>query len=260
VKRILSVAALALVCFSAAIHAGSFYLAPSSQTTEETCTIHVHAAGLVDAKGLDIEILFDKNIVRCSSVLFARSALPSFSEFRRAIDNESGRVETVLLRTSPGGFTGDADTILILTFEPVASGTSLVRIKKSDPQGNPILIDVDNNGIEAQIDTAAITVTGHETPPVISELKLHQNYPNPFNPTTTITFDVPARSPVSLKIYNVSGTLVRTLIHGRDYEIGSWSVDWNGTNDRGRAVPSGIYLCVLEIRGKTLSRKLVILR
>jgi flagellar hook assembly protein FlgD len=72
---------------------------------------------------------------------------------------------------------------------------------------------------------------------------LRQNSPNPFNPITTIAFDVPAGGQeVSLRIYDASGRLTRTLIDG--YEpSGTRTVSWDGKNDDGQPMASGIYYC-----------------
>jgi hypothetical protein len=70
---------------------------------------------------------------------------------------------------------------------------------------------------------------------------LHQNTPNPFNPATTIAYDVPARGHVALRVYDVSGKLVRTLVDG-DRPAGTHAVPWNGMDDAGRRVASGVYL------------------
>jgi hypothetical protein len=81
-----------------------------------------------------------------------------------------------------------------------------------------------------------ITDSG-ETPKVFS---LAQNFPNPFNPATRIKFTLPKKSHVSLKIYNVAGQLVKTL---RDdvMDVGSHEVTWDGTNNIGSSVASGVY-------------------
>ncbi|MBN1352863.1 carboxypeptidase regulatory-like domain-containing protein [candidate division KSB1 bacterium] len=70
---------------------------------------------------------------------------------------------------------------------------------------------------------------------------VHQNYPNPFNPTTEIHFQLPMKSRVSLKIYNMLGQEVRTLVDGIK-EAGFLKVQWDGKNQAGLGVASGIYL------------------
>ncbi|HDY88787.1 MAG TPA: T9SS type A sorting domain-containing protein, partial [bacterium] len=70
---------------------------------------------------------------------------------------------------------------------------------------------------------------------------LGQNYPNPFNPTTTIEFTLPASGFTSLIIYNVMGQKVRELVADR-MQAGIHSVLWDGKDDNGNVVSSGIYL------------------
>ncbi len=69
---------------------------------------------------------------------------------------------------------------------------------------------------------------------------LHQNYPNPFNPTTTIQFDLPDPAFVSVVIYDLLGREIRTLVK-EFYDAGYHRVAWNGTNDEGIKISSGIY-------------------
>ncbi len=74
---------------------------------------------------------------------------------------------------------------------------------------------------------------------------LHPNYPNPFNPTTTIRYDLPEVRRVSLRIHDVTGQLVRQLVAG-EQPAGRHQVEWDGRNDRGKRVASGVYFCELR--------------
>jgi hypothetical protein len=71
--------------------------------------------------------------------------------------------------------------------------------------------------------------------------RLAQNYPNPFNPTTTIKFDVPEQSHVTLTIYNLKGQVIRTLMD-ETCSAGSYAQTWDATNDQGLKVCSGVYI------------------
>jgi hypothetical protein len=88
---------------------------------------------------------------------------------------------------------------------------------------------------------------------------LSQNYPNPFNPTTTIKFDVKEKGSVTLKIYNVAGQLIRTL-HDGVMDAGSYTLTWDGKNNRGASVATGVYLYKMEAKNFSKTRKLVLLR
>jgi 1,4-alpha-glucan branching enzyme len=71
------------------------------------------------------------------------------------------------------------------------------------------------------------------------------NYPNPFNPVTTIRFELPASSLVSMVIYDAQGRQVRLLIDGFK-PMGSYAVSWDGRNDQGQSVASGLYFCKIQ--------------
>jgi hypothetical protein len=100
-------------------------------------------------------------------------------------------------------------------------------------------------------------ITPAETPPKFTTLS--QNFPNPFNPSTRIMFELKEKGLVTLKIYNVAGQLVRTLVNGaRDAK--SHTVLWDGANDRGSAVASGIYFYKMDTKDFSQTRKMVLLR
>ena len=110
--------------------------------------------------------------------------------------------------------------------------------------------------------------SGYGAPDVISDdetgdtpraVTLHQNVPNPFNPTTTIRFDLPAASRVRLTVYDVNGRLVRTLAD-EDMQAGTKEVTWNGLDNEGRKVASGVFFSRLSTPGRIVSRKMVLLR
>ena len=91
--------------------------------------------------------------------------------------------------------------------------------------------------------------------------RLEQNYPNPFNPSTTIHYSIEERSLVTLRIFNVAGQLVRTLTNEvQEPGEAGHVVTWDGTNDRGHALPSGIYFYQLVARNFEQTRKLVLLK
>ncbi len=88
---------------------------------------------------------------------------------------------------------------------------------------------------------------------------LAQNRPNPFNPSTTIGFTLTEAGRVELKIYDVAGRVVRTLLT-RDCDAGEHSAVWDGCDDRGHRMTSGVFFARLQLDETTLSRKMVLLK
>jgi hypothetical protein len=94
------------------------------------------------------------------------------------------------------------------------------------------------------------------------ELTLGQNHPNPFNPQTTIPYMVPAGGPparVRLSIYDMQGRAVRVLVN-EDQTGGAREVVWNGSDESGSTVSSGIYFCVFQVGNERRTQKLVLLK
>lgn len=91
------------------------------------------------------------------------------------------------------------------------------------------------------------------------EFALGQNYPNPFNPTTHINFDVARSGNVRLKVYNVLGQEVTTLVDGY-FETGKHDVMWNGKDALGRQVASGVYMYRLEAGKISRTKKMLFVK
>ncbi|MBN1884343.1 MAG: T9SS type A sorting domain-containing protein [Candidatus Krumholzibacteriota bacterium] len=100
-------------------------------------------------------------------------------------------------------------------------------------------------------------VTGDDPMPAADFLA--QNYPNPFNPLTTVRFGLREAGPVRLGVYDAAGRLVRSLFQGRR-PAGVWTVQWDGRDDGGRDVASGMYFYRLRAGNFERTRKMVLLR
>ncbi|HFE65329.1 MAG TPA: T9SS type A sorting domain-containing protein, partial [Caldithrix sp.] len=94
---------------------------------------------------------------------------------------------------------------------------------------------------------------------VITRPRLSANYPNPFNPVTTINFVLPSVMKVDLVIYNVLGQKVRTLLSGKQ-QAGAHKVLWNGTDDHGQIVGSGIYFYRLKTKNYDKTMRMVLMK
>ncbi len=125
------------------------------------------------------------------------------------------------------------------------------------------LCDVDYNGnqsfhgpISVSVDASLISKSIEGIP---TEYSLGQNYPNPFNPETTINFSLKESGYVSLKVYNIVGQVVRTLVSG-EKAAGVYSLMWNGTDDAGVRLMSGVYYYTLQVNGFSDTKKLVLMK
>jgi M6 family metalloprotease-like protein len=116
-------------------------------------------------------------------------------------------------------------------------------------------------GVLAAAFTVNDVATGIEAPGVMANA-LYQNHPNPFNPTTTIRYSIKERGRVTLVIYNAAGQRVKTLVDEvKTPSAAGLSTVWNGTNDEGERVASGVYLYKLTTSdGYQAVRKLVLLK
>ena len=107
---------------------------------------------------------------------------------------------------------------------------------------------------------AAQTPTGVGDSPLPPTFALRQNVPNPFNPTTTISYDVPeGGADVTIRIYDVSGREVATLVDGRR-PAGAHQVTWDGRNSSGNAVSTGVYFYRMVAGSFVEARRMVLLK
>ena len=88
---------------------------------------------------------------------------------------------------------------------------------------------------------------------------LEQNYPNPFNPTTTIEFSMPHTAGVTVRVYNVLGQVVKTLVNGT-LPAGIHRVQWDATDESGAGVTSGLYIYRMETEAFQATKTLVLMK
>ncbi|MCK4236238.1 MAG: T9SS type A sorting domain-containing protein, partial [Candidatus Krumholzibacteria bacterium] len=121
-------------------------------------------------------------------------------------------------------------------------------------------------GKEYRYIIAALTLDGREIRSTeviacskVPPLALNQNVPNPFNPRTTIGFFMPGTEHVQLDIYDLEGRLVQRLID-KPMHSGRHQIEWNGRDNRGRTVASGVYFYRLTAGKQTSAKKMILLR
>ncbi|MGE5314149.1 MAG: C-GCAxxG-C-C family (seleno)protein [Acidobacteriota bacterium] len=124
------------------------------------------------------------------------------------------------------------------------------------------------NNVMTQMDCQPCHSTAHKTSSAVgglgaaaaTEFTLGQNYPNPFNPATNIEFSVPKSEKVSVVIYDIQGREVKKLVDQESFEAGSYSVEWNGTDNSGGNVVSGIYFARMNAGQFVQTRKMNLIK
>ena len=138
-------------------------------------------------------------------------------------------------------------------FSPPSIGyfSGLIRFASNDPGHDTLDIFVAGQGD---------LLSGiAENPEIPTTFAVAQNFPNPFNPTTTIKYQLPNSGHVRLTIYNLLGQKVRTLVNTRQ-DAGYYQAVWDGRNDQGNQVSSGIYIYRFEGEGFIRTLKMILMK
>ena len=149
-----------------------------------------------------------------------------------------------------------SSTDLVLTFLtnnfPEESFWASLQIESNDPDESMYILPI-------HMKVSTLTGLDDQMVEIPKEFKLYQNSPNPFNPTTVIAYNLPRDSKVNLVIYNMLGQEIRTLVDGYQ-DAGFKSVTWDGRDNSGKQVSSGVYLYTLNSSDYTQSLKMILLR
>jgi hypothetical protein len=120
--------------------------------------------------------------------------------------------------------------------------------KNEYPYQNKYYYEIYNTGI-----------TGVKSTEPPAKFSLSQNFPNPFNPETKISFTLTERKNVSIKIFNIQGELVKTLLT-TEFQLGDHEVVWNGENEFAQQQPTGIYFYEMRSGSYSQAKKMILLR
>jgi hypothetical protein len=227
----------------------------------EVCTLYVHVGDEVDSLSCaECCLGFDSTVVSFHSArqgeLYDRASFPKFFDVDQP-SADSVRVTACVLGyrsyiLAPG-------SIFEVRFEALDPGITDVGI------GGISVLDIDRNELGEDVVGGGRIIVTTQTGEAISRMPGARlsSYPNPFNPVTAIVLDLPVgtgRTEVTdLGIYDAAGRRVRRLFTGT-LQGGRKEFLWNGRNDSGSAVASGIYLAVSRTGALRLERKLVLIR
>jgi len=169
-----------------------------------------------------------------------------------------GVTETYLYRLllADGVTAPDAHSVQL-----VRAGNLLAESVSTYVQGRNDECGDDTFDLVARADDGVPTAVGDQLlPPAPAAMRLLPNFPNPFNPSTTIRFDLPRSGTVNLAIHDVRGRLVRTLARSSHLAAGRHAIVWDGRNDAGATVASGVYTVTLVSEGVTRSQSMTLLK
>jgi len=118
---------------------------------------------------------------------------------------------------------------------------------------------INGDTLTFEVQIVAQVISAKTEPFTPEEFSLHQNYPNPFNPVTTLRYDIPENSHVTITIYDMLGREVNTLIN-QTQDAGYRSVIWEATNNYGKTVSAGIYIYQIQAGEYISTKKMVLLK
>ncbi len=200
------------------------------------------AGGLFTAEGIVSNTVSIGGVLQGTpDMFFVYELTESGSAFMRLLPPTSGTI-------TPGNSTNL--TVRLYGVEGDTTFSGSIVINSNDPV-NPVTI------IPVSLEVGPVGIGDLEALPTTYDVS--RNYPNPFNPTTTINYQLPKADDVKLVIYNVLGQRVRTLVNGR-VEPGRYKVVWNGRNEAGVQVSSGIYIYRFEAGDFRRVHKMIMLK
>lgn len=210
--------------------------------------------------------LYGIGVVNPLRLILGERIFPDSYDFGEVIFGQSKESSQILIKnTSDGTVTIDSVTIDNSDFTIPEMDYPITLISTGyqyfSVSFNPSKIGTQTAALSiytsaSELPTAVRELTGTG---LLKEFKLYQNYPNPFNGETTIQYSLPVKTFVKVRIYNLLGMLVKTLEHS-EKEPGVYNLHWNGRDDAGKRVASGIYLYQIQAGGFKETKKLVFIK
>lgn len=134
-----------------------------------------------------------------------------------------------------------------------------LNVFSADCESSLVPVCIDTIMDDISLEVSVLSLNSRHLPEIPNEYALKEAYPNPFNPETTIQFSVPENGFMTLKVYNIMGQEVRTLVDNfmvRGYH----SVVWDGTDDSGASASGGVYLYRINANGYSKTMKMILLK
>ncbi|HIE26043.1 TPA: T9SS type A sorting domain-containing protein, partial [Candidatus Poribacteria bacterium] len=229
--------------------------------------VDVHAEGLADLYGFQFAMTYQKDMLSLLSVTEGNLLKQGGDTYWKATNTQAGRCEIASTRLRPQksiSQTGKAALHQSKATGSLATFTFHVHNPHRVARASVVLENIKLAGIRGKITAASTRINYPLEALVIPETsELLANYPNPFNPDTWIPYRLSKPSDdVKIHIYNTTGQLVRTLNLGHQaaglYESKARAAYWDGRNEEGETIASGIYFYTLRTGTFTATRKMLI--
>jgi hypothetical protein len=227
------------------VSAGEAVLANIKTEAGKEISIPVSIKGMKGLMSVQMTLKYDPSCVEFSGM--ANTALSENMTVTSYNDKANGIVK---IAAAGGKMLPEEGTILDLNF---IAGKKLHGKINSEIKVQELLAnetDMTSSAVSSEMEISGLPV----------QYKLQQNYPNPFNPSTTIKYELPDDNiNVDIQIFNSLGQLVKTVVSGNE-NSGRYEIVWNGCDNNGRQVTSGIYICRIQAGKFTATRKMMMLK
>lgn len=227
----------------------------------EEYTFSIIANEAIDLFATSLEVEYDAaqfELVRVEEGSFLRMDGTPTLFFHNDVEQGTVRIDMTRLGAAAGGVNGEG-VLANVTFRARFSGETELTLKSdvSMTSRGQQLAEAVESVTELEISSESKQQTPSVDVPVTYDMA--QNTPNPFNPTTSIRYQLPVKAHVNLEIYNAAGQLVKTLVNA-PREAGYYTATWDGTDELGNAVASGVYVYRITAGDFSMTRSMVMLK
>ncbi|MFZ0390572.1 MAG: T9SS type A sorting domain-containing protein, partial [Calditrichia bacterium] len=196
---------------------------------------------------LQVEINYDPAVVKPIAPLLQGNSIHTFSS--RFSDNGKGKALFLIYNIDGKQFAPEDAPLLqfeILDADAANSTFELAEAVLATADGKMMMVVKENTTARAEL--------------LPAKFILHNNYPNPFNPVTHISFQLPRDVKVDLEIFNILGQRVKTLLDNQYTPAGRHILQWDGRNNRGVQLSSGVYILRIQAADYVAHKKLILLK
>ncbi|SVA78350.1 uncharacterized protein METZ01_LOCUS131204 [marine metagenome] len=198
-------------------------------------------------RGIEFELKYDPSYVNVSSPslqLFQENVMVSFTKI------EPGVLKVIAANLSGGSIDASGNTFMAIPVEFTGNKLDVSQVS---------LDGINLAGADGSLIDHVARTNSSDVKVIPGEFALHQNFPNPFNPSTEIRFDLPEEGMVELAVYNLMGQQIRSL-SSKTMKPGFHAVVWDGTNDWGSQVSTGMYFYSIRTGSFQSTKKMLFLK